>query len=80
MYRGRPVQARGRAVLRTMFESVSDGLFVLECLPPEPERGSPQPRCRFLVGNPAFCRMFFLSSRPIEGEEHASNPQNPELC
>lgn len=69
MYRGRPVQARGRAVLRTIFESVSDGLFVLECLPPEPERGSPQPRCRFLVGNPAFCRMFFLSSRPIEGEE-----------
>lgn len=69
MYRGRPVPVRGRAVLRTMFESVSDGLFVLEYLPPEPEQGLRQPRYRFLVGNPAFRRMFFLSSRPIEGEE-----------
>ncbi|MEN9262415.1 MAG: hypothetical protein Q6L60_15795, partial [Thermostichus sp. HHBFW_bins_43] len=32
MYRGRPVENRGRAVLRTMFESVSDGLFIVERL------------------------------------------------
>ncbi len=69
LYRGRPVQGRGRAVLRTMFESVSDGLFILEHLPPEQNTGAAQPRYRFLLCNPAFRRMFFLSSRPIEGEE-----------
>ncbi|MEN9226151.1 MAG: diguanylate cyclase [Thermostichus sp. DRC_bins_24] len=69
MYRGRPVENRGRAVLRTMFESVSDGLFIVERLLPEQKTGAAQPCYRFLVCNPAFRRMFFLPSKPIEGEE-----------
>ncbi|MEN9229293.1 MAG: diguanylate cyclase [Thermostichus sp. DG02_5_bins_236] len=68
MYRGRPMQEQGKAMLRTLFESVSDGLFILECLPEGESQSTSQPRYRFLVCNPTFRRMFFLHPRPIEGE------------
>lgn len=69
LYRGRPMQERGRAMLRTLFESVSDGLFILERSLEGESQGTSQPSYRFLVCNPAFRRMFFLVSRRIEGED-----------
>ncbi|MDX2273526.1 MAG: diguanylate cyclase [Cyanobacteriota bacterium] len=57
MYRGRPVAGRSKALLQTMFESIGEGIFIVDV---EPQS------YRFVTCNPAFSQMFGIPASSLE--------------